>query len=261
MSAAMTSSPSSSARQARCAARQTDARRRSPPPFRENDRWPRASTFRAGLVQLRSGRAIAPNMEMAEALIRRAAAGGAGLRADAREHLDHGARDRSASVARSIPRTSRRRFGSFGARQGLGILAACRLARHEASRPARSPTAPTVITPRGDDRRALRQAAYVRRRSSPAVKATGEFAQFRSGNYGGACRPALGTGSAEHLLRPSLPALYRGARDLPAPISSPCPPPSPSRPARRIGGCCCGARAIESRRLRPSAAMPKAGLR
>ena len=36
-----------------------------------------ANTFRAGLVQLRSGRAIAPNMEMAEALIRRAAAGGA----------------------------------------------------------------------------------------------------------------------------------------------------------------------------------------
>ena len=36
-----------------------------------------ANTFRAGLVQLRSGRSIAPNMEMAEALIRRAAAGGA----------------------------------------------------------------------------------------------------------------------------------------------------------------------------------------
>lgn len=36
-----------------------------------------ANTFRAGLVQLRSGRAIAPNMEMAEALIRRAAAEGA----------------------------------------------------------------------------------------------------------------------------------------------------------------------------------------
>ena len=36
-----------------------------------------ANTFRAGLVQLRSGRAVAPNMEMAEALIRRAAAEGA----------------------------------------------------------------------------------------------------------------------------------------------------------------------------------------
>jgi predicted amidohydrolase len=36
-----------------------------------------ANSFRAGLVQLRSGRSIAPNMEMAEALIRRAAAGGA----------------------------------------------------------------------------------------------------------------------------------------------------------------------------------------
>ncbi|MGB3038621.1 MAG: carbon-nitrogen hydrolase family protein [Methyloceanibacter sp.] len=36
-----------------------------------------ANTFRAGLVQLRSGRAIARNMEMAEALIRRAAAEGA----------------------------------------------------------------------------------------------------------------------------------------------------------------------------------------
>ena len=34
-------------------------------------------SFRAGLVQLRSGRSVAPNMEMAEALIRRAAEGGA----------------------------------------------------------------------------------------------------------------------------------------------------------------------------------------
>ena len=38
---------------------------------------PSPKTFRAGLVQLRSGRAIAPNMAMTEALIRRAAAGGA----------------------------------------------------------------------------------------------------------------------------------------------------------------------------------------
>jgi predicted amidohydrolase len=36
-----------------------------------------APTFRAGLVQLRCGRSIQPNMEMAEALIRRAAKGGA----------------------------------------------------------------------------------------------------------------------------------------------------------------------------------------
>ena len=35
------------------------------------------TTFRAALVQLRSGRSVAPNMEMAESLIRRAAAGGA----------------------------------------------------------------------------------------------------------------------------------------------------------------------------------------
>ena len=38
---------------------------------------PSERSFRVGLVQLRSGRSIAPNMEMAEALIRRAAAGGA----------------------------------------------------------------------------------------------------------------------------------------------------------------------------------------
>jgi deaminated glutathione amidase len=38
---------------------------------------PSPKTFRAGLVQLRSGRAVAPNMAMTEALIRRAAAGGA----------------------------------------------------------------------------------------------------------------------------------------------------------------------------------------
>ena len=38
---------------------------------------PSERSFRAGLVQLRSGRSVAPNMEMAEALIRRAAKGGA----------------------------------------------------------------------------------------------------------------------------------------------------------------------------------------
>ncbi|MGB6924705.1 MAG: carbon-nitrogen hydrolase family protein [Methyloceanibacter sp.] len=36
-----------------------------------------ATMFRAALVQLRSGRSVAPNLEMAEALIRRAAASGA----------------------------------------------------------------------------------------------------------------------------------------------------------------------------------------
>jgi len=38
---------------------------------------PSSKTFRAALVQLRSGRAVAPNMEMAETLIRRAAKEGA----------------------------------------------------------------------------------------------------------------------------------------------------------------------------------------
>jgi deaminated glutathione amidase len=38
---------------------------------------PRDRTFRAGLVQLRSGRAVGPNVDAAETLIRRAAAGGA----------------------------------------------------------------------------------------------------------------------------------------------------------------------------------------
>ena len=37
----------------------------------------RQRRFRAGLVQLRSGRAVAPNLDKAEALIRRAAKGGA----------------------------------------------------------------------------------------------------------------------------------------------------------------------------------------
>ena len=50
-----------------------------------------ANTFRAGLVQLRSGRAIAPNMEMAEALIRRAAAGGAVYVQTPENTVDHGA--------------------------------------------------------------------------------------------------------------------------------------------------------------------------
>src|ERR1700687_3375183 len=38
---------------------------------------PSPKAFRTALVQLRSGRSIAPNMQMAEDLIRRAAAGGA----------------------------------------------------------------------------------------------------------------------------------------------------------------------------------------
>ena len=37
----------------------------------------RQRRFRAGLVQLRSGRVVAPNLDKAEALIRRAAKGGA----------------------------------------------------------------------------------------------------------------------------------------------------------------------------------------
>lgn len=36
-----------------------------------------AATFRVGLVQLRSGRSVAPNLDMAEALVRQAAASGA----------------------------------------------------------------------------------------------------------------------------------------------------------------------------------------
>jgi predicted amidohydrolase len=50
---------------------------------------------------------------------------------------------------------------------------------------------------------------------------------------------------------------FTGRSHLPAPISSPCLPPLPSRPARRIGGCCCAP--APSRPAPTSSPQPKAG--
>lgn len=47
------------------------------PKSRESKRMSKAKTFRAALVQLRSGRSVEPNLDAAEALIRQAAADGA----------------------------------------------------------------------------------------------------------------------------------------------------------------------------------------
>ena len=100
-----------------------------------------ANTFRAGLVQLRSGRAIAPNMEMAEALIRRAAKGGASMCRRPRTPRSWSSsprllsRDRDRGAFRAASAAS-------GARPRAWHLAACRLARHQARPASASPTAP-----------------------------------------------------------------------------------------------------------------------
>ena len=120
--------------------------------------------FRAGLVQLRSGRSVAPNLDKAEELIRRAAKGGAiyvqtpentGLMEVKPELVVEAAESEGKNAPLARLKALARELGIWLHVGSLAVkLDKIRIANRS-----------YLIDPEGRDRRALRQAAYVRRRS------------------------------------------------------------------------------------------------
>ena len=125
---------------------------------------PSQRSFRAGLVQLRSGRSVAPNMEMAEALIRRAAEGGAVyvqtpentaiMELETERLLSELEVEEKAAPLKRLQALAKElgiwlHIGSLGMKLSSGKVA----------------NRSYLIAPDGEARRALRQAAYVRCRS------------------------------------------------------------------------------------------------
>ena len=109
---------------------------------------PLERSFRAGLVQLRSGRSVAPNMEMAEALIRRAAKGGADY-VQTPENTAIMEMETERLFAELDVEEKACRSAAPGARQGAWHLAACRLARHE-TRPGKVANRSYLVAPDGE---------------------------------------------------------------------------------------------------------------
>ena len=158
------------------------------------------------------------------------------LCADAGEHRADGAQARADAASGADRGGERARWRGF-ARSPASSASSCISARSpSSSTPTRVANRSYLHRPRRRDRRALRQAAYVRcrscrRREPPRV------CHVPPRRQGGRCRSSLRPARALHLLRPPLPAALPRARHSQARSSSPSPPPSPSRPARPIGMC------------------------
>ena len=169
-----------------------------------------ANTFRAGLVQLRSGRAIAPNMEMAEALIRRAAAEGAVyvLTPENTSIMELETDRLLAAIDTEEKSAPLRQLQALAKELGIWL--------HVGSLAMKLPSGKVanrsyLIMPQGEI-----AARYDKLHMFDVDLAGGEsyreVAQFRPGRQSGACRPALGEARLEHLLRPSLSRALPGAR-------------------------------------------------
>ena len=192
--------------------------------------------FRAALVQLRSGRAVAPSLDAAEDLIRRAAAQGADYVQTPENTAIMELETERLLAAIDVEERAAPLARLKALARELGILAPCRLARHEvAVGQDRQPL--LCHWPRRRGGRALRQAASVRCRPC-GRRELSRIAELRSWRQGGGRRPALGAARSHHLLRSSLPCALPRACAWPVPSSSPCLRPSPGRPGRRIGMCC-----------------------
>ena len=192
-------------------------------------------SFRAGLVQMCTGRDVARNVADASALIREAAGKGAQLRADARDHHADGDGAR-APVRRRAPRGGQPGHRPLRRpRPGARHLAAYRLhGRPARQRQDRQPLA--AVLARGGRAGALRQAAHVRRgaagrRELPRIQELPGRQRRRAG------RAALGHPGPDGLLRSALSRISIGRSPRPGPISWPSRRPSRARPARRTGTC------------------------
>ncbi len=191
--------------------------------------------FRAALVQLRSGRSIAANLEQAEALIRRAAQGGAVYvqtpeNTAIMELKPELVLEAAQTEGESVPLTRLRALAAeLGIFLHIGSLA-IKLDADARGQPLLSHRS------RRRDRRALRQAAYVRRRPRRRGKLSRVPALPGPAprRFSPIC-PSAGSVFRSATTSASLSSTGRSLR--PAPISSPCPPPSPSRRARPIGMC------------------------
>ena len=204
-------------------------------------------SFRAGLVQLRSGRSVAPNMEMAEALIRRAAKGGAvyvqtpentAIMELETERLlsELEVEDKAAPLERL--QALAKELGIFLHVGSLGMkLPSGKVANRS-----------YLIAPDGTI-----AARYDKLHLFDVDLAGGEsYREFRTFDPGATAVLAdlpwgrLGMSICYDLRFPR----STGRSPRPAPTLSPSPPPSPSRPARRIGMCSARPR-HRDRRLRP----------
>ena len=164
--------------------------------------------FRAGLVQLRSGRSVTPNLDKAEGLIRRAAKGGA-IYVQTPENT--GLMELKPELvleAAETEETQRAACAAPSARPRARHLSSHRLARHQARRDARRQ--PLLCDrPRGQGRRALRQAAYVRCRPSRRRELSRSPQYFRPGEKAVVADLPFGRLGLSICYDLRFPALYR----------------------------------------------------
>ena len=154
-----------------------------------------SSTFRVGLIQMRSGRTPAANLDAAVQADRRGEGGGADY-----VQTPEMTNIMESSASSCSPRSSRRRaIATLAAfrelARALGIYRPCRLARRSRSRRERAANRSFLIDPQGRDRRALRQDPHVRRRSRRRRELS-RVAQLSAGRARGASPTCRGAGSA-----------------------------------------------------------------
>ena len=195
------------------------------------------NTFTAAMVQMRTGLLPEPSLEQGTRLIREAAAQGADYvltpevsnmmqlnRKALFEHLASEEDDKSLKAYRALA-------AELKIHLHIGSLA-LRFS------PERAVNRSFLIGPDGNVLAQLRQDPYVRYRSTRRRELS-RISQLPAGRNRRDLGPALGPHRPHDLLRRAFSgALSRAGRE-PARRSSPCPRPSPKRPAKRIGTRCC----------------------
>ena len=194
-----------------------------------------AAAFKAAMIQMRSGLAPAANVDAAVRMIGEAKSAGADyvLTPEMTNIMEVKRERLFAAIVEEEADTSLATFRELARK--LGIYHPCRLAGDQAfARQGRQPLVPDRSERR--DRRALRQDPHVRRRSRRRRELS-RVAQLPAGRTGGAVRSAVGPARPDDLLRPAVSRRSTARWPKPAPPCWRSPPPSPSRPARRIGTC------------------------
>ena len=191
--------------------------------------------FRVGLIQMRSGRTAAANLDAAVKLIGEAKSGGADyVQTPEMTNIMEIKREKFfAAIVEEDSDTSARHVPRAGAR--ARHLRPRRLARDQGvARQGGQPRVPD--RPEGRDRRALRQDPHVRRRSRERreLSRVAQLPRRRDSRWWPTCR---GAGSASRSATTCASRRSTARWPRPARRSSRSRPPSPSRPARRTGTC------------------------
>ena len=194
-----------------------------------------ASTFTAGLVQMRSGLSPQANLDAAVKLIGEAKAAGAdyvltpemtNILEIKRERLFAAIVAEESDASLAAFRELARKLGIFLHVGSLAIKLS----------PDKAANRSFLIDRARRDRRPLRQDPHVRRRSRQRRELS-RIAQLPARRDRRGRRPAVGPARAHRLLRPALPRALPRAGGGRRTVSWRFRRPSPGRPARRIGTC------------------------